>query len=376
MNFSGPTRILHIRTVRGTGGGPDKTTLRGCQWLARAGQVAEAFYILDQSEDTGRLQQLAADLGVTMHVAHESSPVSLKTVRRLGEVLQKGRYDIVHTHEYKSNALAHLLRRRQDYRVVATAHGYNRTTLREFFYYRLEQWIFRRISAIIAPTRDMADFLTRRGIPAHKIHIIHNGIEIAGRQRPEHVPSTGPVRLLYLGRLSPEKDPVNLLEAMARLRKRGLDVQATLAGDGPERQAVEDRCRQLGLEDFVRLPGFVADVVPLLAQADILVNPSQTECMPNSVLEAMWAGVPVCATEVGGLNEMIRNGVDGLLCPARDPEALADKIAMLAGNASLRRQMADSANGRVTSLFSFQRRMERVLDLYRRVLNEDRREQE
>lgn len=370
MNQIHPLRVLHVRTVRGTGGGPDKTTLKGCQWLARAGHFAEAFYILDEALDTGRLQQLALDLGVTMHVARESSPISLKTIRHLGGVLREGRYDIVHTHEYKSNALAHLLRRRHGYRIVATAHGYNRTTLREFFYYRLEQWIFRRISAVIAPTREMADFLARKGISAGLIHVVHNGIEVNGRSRPKHVPSTGPIRLLYLGRLSPEKDPANFLEAVADLRARGLDVRATLAGDGPERPAVEDQCRRLGLKDVVHLPGFVPDVVPLLSEADILVNPSQTECMPNSVLEAMWAGVPVCATNVGGLREMLRDEVDGLLCPARDPRALADKIAMLAGDANLRKQMADRAYDRVTSEFRFERRMERVLDLYRRVRDE------
>ena len=130
----------------------------------------------------------------------------------------------------------------------------------------------------------------------------------------------------------------------------------------------------MGLSEAVELPGFVSEIIPLLARADILVNPSRAECMPNSVLEAMWAGVTVCATDVGGVSEMIRDGVDGLLCPPRDPRALADKIAKLAGDANLRKQMADRAYDRVTSEFSFERRMERVLDLYRHVLGGIRRE--
>jgi len=372
MNADRPLRILHLRTVRGTGGGPDKTTLKGCQWLAKAGHVAEAFYILDASEDTGRLQQLARDLGVTMHVAHESSPVSWATVRRLSDVLREGRYDIMHTHEYKSSALARLLRFRHPFRIVATAHGYNRTTFREFFYYGLEQMLFRSVQAIIAPTQQMRDYLTDKGVGSDRIHVIHNGIEIDGRARPKHVPSPGPLRLLYLGRLSAEKDPGNLLDAVAILRAKGLDVQATLAGDGPERPVVEEHRQRLGLQSVVRLAGFISDVMPLLAEADVLVNPSQTECMPNSVLEAMWAGVPVCATNVGGLEEMIRHGTDGLLCPARSPQALADAVGRLAGDADLRRQMAESAYNRILTEFSFERRMERVLDLYRQVLAEGR----
>jgi glycosyltransferase involved in cell wall biosynthesis len=374
MNDNGAIRILHVRTVRGTGGGPDKTTLNGCRHLRQSGHIAEAFYILDRREDTGRLQQWARDLGVTMHVAHESWPLSLRTVWSLRNVLDRGDYDIVHTHEYKSNALVRLLRGRRRHRVVATAHGYNRTTFREGFYYALEWRIFRGVDAIIAPTRKMADFLVGKGVREEKIHVIHNGIEVAGRQRPAPVPGEGALRLLYLGRLSPEKDPANLLAAIGLLRSRGLALRATLAGDGPERAALEQQVRALGLSEVVELPGFVPDIMPLLAKADILVNPSRTEGMPNAVLEAMWAGVTVCATGVGGVPEMIRDGVDGLLCPPRDPQALADKIAKLAGDANLRKQMTDRAYDRVTSEFSFERRMERVLDLYRRVLGGSQRE--
>ena len=327
-----PLRILHLRTVRGTGGGPDKTILKSCEYLSRAGHVCHAYYMLDRESDTGQLQKLAAELGVRLFVGYETGPISPGVLSNLSSLLGRQRYDIVHTHEYKSNAVARLLRMRHRYRIVATAHGYNRTTTREYFYYALEQCLFRHVQAIIAPTRDMADFLAAKRIRRERIQIISNGIEVTGRARPLHIPSAGPVRLLYLGRLSKEKDPANMLEAVALLRLRGLDVRATLAGDGPERTALESLRQRLGLEDVVCLAGFVPDVMRLLAAADILVNPSRTECMPNAVLEAMWAGVPVCATDVGGLGEMIRPGTDGLLCRPSDPNALADAISELAAN--------------------------------------------
>ncbi len=278
-------------------------------------------------------------------------------------------YDIIHTHEYKSNALVRLLRSRRRHRVVATAHGYNRTTFREGFYYALEWRIFRGVDAIIAPTREMADFLIGKGIRQKKIHVIHNGIEVSGRQRPAPVAGNGTLRLLYLGRLSPEKDPANLLAAIGLLRSRGLEVRATLAGDGPERAALERQVRALGLSEVVELPGFVSEIMPLLARADILVNPSRTECMPNAVLEAMWAGVPVVATRVGGVAEMIRDGTDGLLVNSGDSTALANGIAGLAADPGSARRLAESAYRRVMEEFSFERRMERVMDLYVKVLS-------
>jgi len=401
-----PLRILHLRVVRGTGGGPDKTTLRGCAWLRRNGHDAQAFYMLDAREDTGRLQQLAAELDVPMHVAMERSPLSPGTLWRLREVLIAGRFDLLHTHDYKSNAMAQLARVACGVPVVATAHGYNRTTRREAVYYALERACFRHVRAIICPTRDMWQLLRGFGLPASRLHVIPNGIETAGRVKPKEQrdagvppaltaplawtqedakPSSPPergqdaraTRLLYLGRLSAEKDVANLLRAAERLRERGVRFELTIAGDGPERGPLQSQAREANLFTAsasaparVEFVGFRSDVDNLLAEADILVNPSQTECMPNSVLEAMWSGVGVVATNVGGLSEMIRHGEQGLLCPPRDSNALADAVAQLATDRDALRRMTTNAAARVDAEFTFERRMQRVLKLYRTVLNE------
>jgi len=376
-----PMRILHLRVVRGTGGGPDKTTLRGCQWLRKAGHVAEAFYMLDARENTGRLEDLAGQLAVPMHRAMETSPLSLGTVAHLRRVLQQGRFDILHTHDYKSNALAQLTRAWHRGRVVATAHGYNQTTRRETYYYALERACFRHVRAIICPTRGMRDFLRSWGLPESRLVVIPNGIETAGRERPVHVPTESvpwtlahgasnrsALKLLYLGRLSAEKDVANLLEAASILRQQGVAFELTVAGDGPEAGPLREQAKHLGLESAVRFLGFVTDVNSVLASADVLVNPSRTECMPNSVLEAMWAGVPVVATDVGGLSEIIRHGEHGLLCPPRDHKALAAQVARLARDGDLAKQLAKSAMARVDAEFTFERRMQRVVGLYRQVM--------
>ena len=380
--------------------------------------------MLDAREDTGRLQQLAAELGVPMHVALERSPLSPGTLWRLRRVLASGPFDILHTHDYKSNAIAQLARVAHGGRVIATAHGYNQTTRREALYYALERACFRHVRAIICPTRDMWRLLRGFGLPASRLHVIPNGIETTGRAKPKErstgvlaatkrsedgspaitdplasmteeakpsPPERGQdahatrgrdardtlVRLLYLGRLSAEKDVANLLTAAARLRERGVRFALAIAGDGPERAALESQARETNLLSDdpasparVEFLGFRADVDTLLAEADILVNPSWTECMPNSVLEAMWAGVGVVATHVGGLSEMIRHGEQGLLCPPRDSDALANAIAQLATNRDERGRMTKNAAARVDAEFTFESRMQRVVRLYRMVLEE------
>lgn len=367
MTSARPIGVLHVRTVRGTGGGPEKTVLNSCRYLADLGHLAEAFYILDRRFDSGRLQAFAGKLGVRLIAAMESWALSPGTVRALHAALRRGRYDIVHTHEYKSNALAQLLRPLHRFTIVATAHGYNPTSRREAVYYGLERLLFRHVSAVIAPNRAMFELLRGFGLPASRLHVIPNAIQTAGRTPPEHVPGRR-LRLLYLGRLSAEKDPANAVAALGGLVAGGWDAELTLAGDGPQRPAVLRLARQDPLAGRVHLPGFVPDVMPLLAHADILISPSRTECMPNAVLEAMWARVPVVATDVGGVGEMIRDGVHGLLCPPGDPQALGRCAARLARDAQLARRLAENAHRRLIREFTFERRMERVLELYRRVL--------
>lgn len=361
-------RVLHVRTVRGTGGGPDKTVLHSCRWLRARGHVAAAFYITDPRHDSRRLLDLAGELGVRLVTSEETSPISPRTPLALSREIARGRYDVIHTHEYKSNVLAQVLRAWHAYRIVATAHGYNRTTRREAVYYGVERACLRRVAAVIAPNRAMYSQMRRLGVPANRLHVIHNGIRTAGLTPPAHTASPGPKRLVYLGRLSAEKDPANAVRALAELVRAGTDAQLTLAGAGPERDAVAALAAELDLADRVHLPGFVADVMGLLADADILVSSSKTECMPNSLLEAMWAGVPVVATAVGGVAEMVRHEVDGLLCPSDDPSALAGQIRRMLTQPGLAEKLTRSASRRVRNAFTFEGRMERVLALYGRVL--------
>ena len=359
-----PIRVLHVRTVSGTGGGPDKTILKSCEQLTKLGHLAQAFYILDAAADTSVLPETARKLDVRMYAIKEYSPFSLSSFRLFRNILISGNYDIVHSHEYKSNIFTALLARRMGFKFVSTVHGYNRTTCREYFYYAMDKFSLKKANAIITPTNQMQQKLRYKNI-----HVIPNGIEISPQSKACPRASSGiqnpksKIKLLYLGRLSPEKDPVNLLRAFEVLKNRGHDVELTFAGDGPEYERIRKS------NDSIIMPGRVADVTSLLAQSDILVNPSKTECMPNSILEAMSTGVPVVATNVGGVAEMIRDGIDGLLCPAANSSALADAIEKIMKNPELGKNLAQSAHQRVTTEFTFQAHIQKTLDLYKTLLS-------
>jgi glycosyltransferase involved in cell wall biosynthesis len=362
-------RILHVRTVNGTGGGPDKTILKSCEYLVGHGHAAEAFYMLNGRNDMGNISEMAGKLKVRLTISRENGPISVSSFRALSRVLKTGNYDIVHTHEYKSTVLVPLFRRRRGFKTVATAHGYNCTSFRELFYYGLERFCFKFADAVIAPSNDMVEILKRKGVCSERLHQIPNGIETEGQERPVRNHRKSQIHLLYLGRLSKEKDPMILLEAMETLRRRGYDCGLILAGDGPERKNLQKKISERGLTNTVKILGYVKDIIPVLNEADILVNPSRTECMPNSILEAMWSGLPVVATAVGGVGEMIRDSVDGLLCPPGDPAALANAVVRLIEDPSLARRMADSAYQRVMGQFTFEKHMASTLALYSKLLS-------
>jgi glycosyltransferase involved in cell wall biosynthesis len=209
-------------------------------------------------------------------------------------------------------------------------------------------------TVVVSPT--MADVLTHRlHVPARKIVHIDNGL----RLQPA-LPVRGPVRrLLFVGLLVPRKGVHLLLEALTDPRLPG-DVTLRVAGDGPEREALEAQAARLGLADRVEFLGFRSDVPKLLADSDAFVLPSLLEQQPLVLIEAMGAGLPCLATDVGGVADLL--GPDGLVV-APQAAALADGlVALLASDVA---GMGSRAAHRARARFSVGTCADRHLELYR-----------
>ena len=160
------------------------------------------------------------------------------------------------------------------------------------------------------------------------------------------------------------------MSAVALLPRGSVELQ--ILGDGPQRRTIEAQIEQLGLEDIVELVGAVDDVPERLAAADIFVLSSRSEGLPISVLEAMAAGLPVVATDVGGIHEMISDDGAQLVGPPGDPRALANSIACLIDDPALRDHLGTSNRGRVEDRFSLPRWHEEHLALYKALLSAKR----
>jgi glycosyltransferase involved in cell wall biosynthesis len=194
--------------------------------------------------------------------------------------------------------------------------------------------------------------------------VVYNAVDVdAIRVREHH--DLRPVDVVSVGRLAHPKDFVTLVHACARLEP-GL-ARLTVVGDGPDRGAVESAIAETGLEG-VRMLGERDDVPDLLAASDVFVLSSLSEGLPMSVLEAMAAGLPLVLTRVGGMPELVTEGENGRLVPARDPASLAAAIDGLVRDAELRRSFGTRSRERVEKTFSLSRFHDEHLSLYERLL--------
>ena len=205
---------------------------------------------------------------------------------------------------------------------------------------------------VVANSHAAADRLRWEHVPARKIAVIPNGVvlprEQARRTRDRN-------KVVIVANLRPEKGHDVLLDAGAILRQRFPKVRVDIVGDGPERDRLIERSARLGLNGIVSFLGHRDDVPALLAGAGVFVLPSRSEAFPNALLEAMAAGLPIVATRVGGIPELIDDEQTGLLVPPDRPGALADRIGRLLAQPSLGVRLGEAARLAVATRYSFER---------------------
>lgn len=279
--------------------------------------------------------------------------------------------DIVHVHSTKAGLVGRIAAKLAGLPVVFTAHGWAFTEgiaeksrkLAEL----LEKCAAHFSDAIICVSEYDRQLALRMGVGnALLLTRIHNGVpEISADQRSIHQ-SAGPPRIICVARLDAQKDHWLLLDALAIAKD--LPWVLELIGDGPLTQAVKQKTRDLGLADRVKFSGLCNDVPLRLAASDVFVLASGWEGLPLSILEAMRAGLPVVASDVGGVSESVTDDVTGFLVPKGDKETFADRLMRLLDNAALRRQMGLAGRAAYEREFSFEVMYQRTEQVYEEVL--------
>lgn len=247
---------------------------------------------------------------------------------------------------------------------------------------RLTRYALRRADSIIAVSSDLAEKATAIAQPRHPIETVYAGCDLDLFQRDEKAGAAARQRLgipidctafVYVGNLLREKGAFDLLSAFCRLVRRSERCAHVLfVGDGEQRQQLESDASTYNLQDRTHFVGAVeqGDIPTLLSASDVFVLPSWHEGLPNALIEAMSCGLPAVATAVGGIPEVIEDGISGILVPRQAEEELLNALEHLLSDPGARERMGQSAREAVKQRFSWPKNAQQTMGIYEKVLRE------
>jgi glycosyltransferase involved in cell wall biosynthesis len=313
------------------------------------------------------------DEGIGLLVLNRRGRFDVRSWRRLVSYVRSQRVDVIHAHKFGSNVWAALLGRALRVPVVI-AHEHTWSFEGERLRRLLDRWVVARFSdAVIAVSEaDRSRMISTVKMPSSRVVLIPNGISWPADSDPHVVRNElgidpdAPV-LAMTAVLRPQKAIDVILGAMAILGRTYPNVRLLLVGPGESRD-LRAAAARLGVADAVSFMGPRRDVADVLAGANVGVLSSDFEGSPLAVLEYMAAGLPVVATDVGGLPQMVQHGSTGFLVPPRDPGALAASVGRLLDDPVLARSMGERGRARQQRDFSTETMVKHVSDLYERLL--------
>ncbi len=366
--------IVHLTASRFYGG-PERQIVG----LARR-RPQDRAVILSFRED-GRCRSFlekAHQLGLSaFEVAHDT-PQLRSAIHDIEIQLKRHGARILLCHGYKARLLGRVAAQRCSIPAIGVCRGWTAETWRVRVYESIDRLGLRRLDRIVCVSKSQAKLAGQAGVPKNKIRIIPNAIALERldspdcryRKRLQRLFGQAPSHVVgAAGRLSPEKGFGDLVAA-AGIAGGKTDVGFVLFGEGRLRGELQRQIDRAGLNGRFVIAGFHHDLEHYLPWFDVLAIPSHSEGMPNIALEAMARAVPVVATTVGGIPELIDHGVSGRLVPPRRPDRLSDEIVQLIADEKCRRRLGAAALKRIREHFSFEAQSQRYQDLFDELIGE------
>ena len=368
---------LHVDTARTWRGGQNQVLLT-VNGLRSIGQRAALV-----AHPDGELRRRAAE-GLDLIPIAPRMEMDLSAAWKFSRIIKRLQPDVIHAHDPHGVALAALA-------LSIGSGAANRSTgprqggampalvaaRRVDFHLKgnsFSRWKYRQVDCFIAASEAIRQMLVGDGVPADHTVTVHEGIDV------EHViaapavnvheafwlPHGSPV-VGNVAALVPHKGQRYLIDAAHLVVQQVPDARFVILGEGELREHLEKQVREHHLEKHVLLPGFRTDVLGCIKGFDLFAMSSVTEGLGTSLLDAMACARPIVATRAGGIPEIVEDGVNGLLVPARDHHALAEAIVRALKDTDLRRQMGDAGFARVTERFTVERMVSETAGVYARV---------
>lgn len=306
------------------------------------------------------------DIGCAVHITPFKDDPDWQSIQLGVSLICAEAIDMIHAHLPNAHSLAGILSKLTETPTLATIHS-RYLGMRDFEVHKLMQThihvvaktaYFHALSLGVLPgkLRFIANGVdTEIFRPGARTGYLHAVVNIA----PE-IPLVG-----YIGRLSPEKGPEVFIQVAGKALKKQANCHFVLVGEGPMREKLENDIDNLGLRNCIHFAGLQSDMSRVYSSLDLAVSTSYSEGMPLAIIEAMASGIPVVATNVGGVNDIVEVGGTGLLHSVGDPDGLANSIAILMSDEPMRKAMGKSARKRVEEKFELRDSVSQTSELLR-----------
>jgi glycosyltransferase involved in cell wall biosynthesis len=351
-------------------GGPERQILTHALRIRDMGFEPQIVSFHENGRVNGLLEK-AKSLGLACRELKPRSPFNPVSVLDLSRELRDFRTKILVGHGYKANVVGRLASWSRGIPFMVVSRGWTAESPKIRFYEALDRSFLRFADAVVAVSEGQRQKILACGGRPDKVRVIHNAIDLTTYPDPAEksvrlelgIPQDA-ILVATAGRLSPEKNHRGMIEAARLVLAKMPDVYFVVFGEGFLRPELEKAVVDAGIGDRFFLPGFRSDVRSLLYEIDVFTLPSQTEGLPNVVLEAFACRKPVVATRVGGTPEVVRHGENGFLVKPNGMEELAACLTTLCASPGMRQKMGQKGYLLVRDQFGYEQQTRLYLNIY------------
>ena len=362
-------QVLHTLEV----GGAERVALSLAESLSKRFEFR--FACLD---GLGPLEDQLRELGIQADLIGRRPGFDTRAIASMRGLMRQFQPDVVHAHQTTPFVYTLAARFGQNTPILLTEHGRFHPDVRSWKRALFHRLAMRRRDMAVAVGEAVAKALVEmEGIADNRVRVVYNGIELERfaaldsarrkRARAELGIDDESFVVLTAARLDSIKDHKTALRAISEANQNGANILFLVAGEGPERSALEQEIATLELGDAVRLLGTVDDVPALLRVSDVALLSSLSEGIPLFLIEAMAASVPVVASVVGGIPEVVRDGEEGFLVPAGSPQGFASALLKLRSGEGIWQRMSAAGPRRAAAMFSIEAMAGSYADLFERM---------
>jgi len=366
--------IFHLISSSGLLGA-ERVLLEIAEYSKRTGLEVGIGVFQNSQNPNLELAEVAKRQGLDVQVFPCNGRFDKKTIRMIKDYIDKSGVQILHSHNYKSNFYAWRALSNNNIQWVVTKHG-RRFGPKLLIYNFLDGFIVRHADRVITVSKEIARKARLAGIDSKKICLIENGVNLERFRNnipPDSIRESLRIKkdafvVGTVGALTEEKGHLYLLKAIPKVVQRFPEVIFLFVGDGRERPSLEITTSHLNIKDRVIFAGMRKDVPEILSILNVFVLPSLNEGLPMALLEAQAAQIPVVATRVGAIPDVLEDGVTGILIPPKDPQAIAEAITMILSNKNFASEIAQKGFERVRDNFSSEKMGSKYHSIYKELI--------